>query len=982
MKFRKYISRTLVSSVIVLMLLILSSTEGITSQSLETIIRHNEEATPTTFFQNPFGLIYTLYEDTTILTDRHSNKQTEFVNNVYTISGRISDLADLPLEGITVEAAFTPETIFVQDEDRYPLGSAQVFIQAKLASICDSVSEIPLSECEALESFYTATDGDNWDSNANWLITNTPCDWYGVDCRNGYVDMILLSSNNLSGDLPAEVGDFSRLRWLDLSRNNITSVPSDIGKLSWLTDLSLTENAITQLPSEFGNLTSLDNLYLNDNQISSLPTAFFNLPNMETFQIANNQLSYLPPELGNLTSLNSLTLSFNQLSILPVEIGSLVNLYTLSISNNQLITVPNEIGNLSLLDSLYASNNQINTLPAGIGNLTALTNLILDHNLLTSLPPEIGDMAALDTLLIYNNNLSNLPSEFGQLTNLNSLNVNYNNLSDSIPEFMTGLVNLSTFVFKYTTWCVPPSGPVYDWVDQITTVIGTGLVCEDWEPMKFSVSGKISDESGIGISGVTVSAGTTGSTVTGITGEYTFTEFITGTYTITPTLQGRIFDPPTRTVTIPPDATGLNFIALGTRRSWAFIFYLDGDNEDLDTSYEEIFNRLEVGANNPDVFVLALWDGSDNDDSAYYEVQYDTDLGSLATYTDTVNVWLKGELDMGSAATVISFTNWARANYPADHYALILSDHGSGLGGGMHDETSGTQLTVADIGLVLSSVTQEGLDKIDVLYMDACLMGMIEDAYQVRDYVDYYVASEDLQWIYTIAYTSYVSNTTSYTTPQELAELFAMGYADEMAGGLSNYTISASDMSKLGVLTTAVDDLARLLRNGPYTEILKDAAVSVQRYDNNGDWKYNTDDEYIDLYHFAQLVQLNTDDTTLQAVTQAVMNAVEDYIIAEDHQREAGSNVDNSHGVSIFFPREGFTRSFYKEPNIDFAEGTHWGTQSLQTQESNEDGIAWGPMLVDYIEAVFPDAADDPNPPKLMSRLQINWVYLPLVMRH
>ena len=62
-----------------------------------------------------------------------------------------------------------------------------------------------------------------------------------------------------------------------------------------------------------------------------------------------------------------------------------------------------------------------------------------------------------------------------------------------------------------------------------------------------------------GIPGVIISAGSGGSAVTDASGSYTITNVISGTYTLTPLPICYSFDPVTRTVTVPPDATGQDF---------------------------------------------------------------------------------------------------------------------------------------------------------------------------------------------------------------------------------------------------------------------------------------------------------------------------------------------------------------------------------------------------------------------------------------
>jgi PKD repeat protein len=83
----------------------------------------------------------------------------------------------------------------------------------------------------------------------------------------------------------------------------------------------------------------------------------------------------------------------------------------------------------------------------------------------------------------------------------------------------------------------------------------------------FSLSGHIHDSSDHPISNVTVSAGADYSTTTDASGVYTITDLVTGTYTLTPTAESSAkndwtFEPPTRTVSVPPDATGQDFTIL------------------------------------------------------------------------------------------------------------------------------------------------------------------------------------------------------------------------------------------------------------------------------------------------------------------------------------------------------------------------------------------------------------------------------------
>ncbi len=431
------------------------------------------------------------------------------------------------------------------------------------------------------------------------------------------------------------------------------------------------------------------------------------------------------------------------------------------------------------------------------------------------------------------------------------------------------------------------------------------------------------------------------------------------------------------------------FLLTPDEKAWTVMFYLAGDN-DLSDTYPPILNQLELAADNPHVNVLVLWDGAEPGDSAYIEVQYDTDLNAFADHVEGENYWDKGELDTSWETTLTDFVTWGISNYPARHTALFLTDHGTGLGGGLNDDSIGFHMPLAGIQQALEDALTPVGETLDLLYFDMCLMGMIEVTYEMRDVADYVVSSQYLQWALDAPYFHYIAGIDADTTPPVLATLFADSYAAAAAAANNMpFTIAAVDMQSLDDVVAATDALARALHDnlGEIAFTLDDIAFAVQRYDTFEEDDREILGRYADLAHLARLIEQELSAyPEIVAEAQLLQTAIAAHVIAEHHDSSGGFDLNNSHGVAIFFPTS--THSYYDGANNDFAAGTDWGaivpgalTPSAVAQES----VAWGPLLVDFVRQVNRDAPDTPDPPEPVARLRPpsagGRVFLPLVLR-
>jgi len=344
------------------------------------------------------------------------------------------------------------------------------------------------------------------------------------------------------------------------------------------------------------------------------------------------------------------------------------------------------------------------------------------------------------------------------------------------------------------------------------------------------------------------------------------------------------------TVTLQPVAT------------WTFMVYIDGDNN-LEAGKEMDLSQMESVGSTTQVNIVALFGRKSTNDAIVYYVE-----NGAATQVD----W--GSTDMGTPATLTKFIVYAGSHYPAQHYALILSNHGGGIEGAMWDDTSSHHLTVAG----LTSALAGGAVHFDVVGFDACLMSMVEVAYQLRSYSDYLVSSEEVTYLHEFHYDLILSNLAN--NPRMSGRDLASVLVTYCHGDNADGTFSAIDLSRIDNVASSVNGLAGALKSGLslYGNQITNARTNSEHYV----FSY-----YVDLYDFAYLLSQDQSigaDIKNSAVT--VMHAIDNAVISSWH----GALHTRSHGLSIYFDT---SRSSYQNMlqsiapdygSLDFCVSTGW----------------------------------------------------------
>jgi hypothetical protein len=410
-----------------------------------------------------------------------------------------------------------------------------------------------------------------------------------------------------------------------------------------------------------------------------------------------------------------------------------------------------------------------------------------------------------------------------------------------------------------------------------------------------------------------------------------------------------------------------------TEKEWTVMVYLAGDNN-LDSAGVVDLKEMKKVGSTEQINVIAQFDreGKDIATNRYYIRKG----GTLAK--DVVGNL--GETNMGDPRVLEDFIKWGIKNYPAEHYLVVVWNHGNGWNdenvyrvarnmmklnikrrgevvlpakGAQKDSVSIRRIraiggkkfrhalfhtsimkAITTRGIAYDDDAQDFLDniemkrllastkkilkrKIDILGMDACMMSMAEVVYQLRDSVSLTVGSEEVEpgdgWPYDRILAKLAKKPAM--TPNELATTIVNEYVASYPAN-AGVTQSACDLSKAGLLASAVDQLADGLNSH-----LSDAAVRATVMECRLQTQAYDTPDYIDLYDFCNLLESKTGFDDIRAACSAVKNMIQrDGVVIRSGYK--GKNVKHSNGLSIYFPQKSLS-SLYA--TLDFTKKTSWG---------------------------------------------------------
>jgi len=376
------------------------------------------------------------------------------------------------------------------------------------------------------------------------------------------------------------------------------------------------------------------------------------------------------------------------------------------------------------------------------------------------------------------------------------------------------------------------------------------------------------------------------------------------------------------------------FPPINNTAEWTVMVYLDSDNN-LESAGINDINEMEMIGSTSDVNIVVQVDRIpysvlDSNHEGYADDTSNGDWTTTRRYFinqdfDPIQINSQlmsdlGELNMGDPQTLTDFASWVAVNYPANKYLLVIWNHGGGFRAlssnltkdiAWDDTNGGDKITMPELESALSAISTQFGKKIDIVGMDACFMAMTEVAYQIKDYADILVTSEESEpydgWPYDSILGQLVSN------PLMSSGQFAADIVDEYIFSYPGYNVtqSAVDLSYMDTLAGQLSDLALAIMSDSLTLKSKYVLASVSS-------QYYSDYDFIDLYDFCNKVLFYSNNSNVKNIALSIQQTVNSAIINFGY---SGFELGGSRGISIYFPYIAY-HNYYN--NTNFSQDTFW----------------------------------------------------------
>lgn len=406
------------------------------------------------------------------------------------------------------------------------------------------------------------------------------------------------------------------------------------------------------------------------------------------------------------------------------------------------------------------------------------------------------------------------------------------------------------------------------------------------------------------------------------------------------------------------------------KKAWTVLVYIAGDNN-LDPYARKGFSKMRWLPSDEHLHIVAQFDGRGDHTYRYRFARLKQE--QIGPPLDDINT--------GDPKELTRFINWGQTHFPAEKTALIIWNHGTGiknlpanfdyasirsreteqskielqrtlfdatlhklsqrqprLRGIAIDATARDYLDTQELASALAAAQQDNR-KLDLIGFDACLMNILEIAYEIHDYAHFMVGSQETAsgsgWPYDKIFTALAA--APEMTAKQLGETVVHEYSratgKEMRGRASPYTQAVLDLGQTSQTYTLIETLSNALlvpeisSHGVFEYALRQMANEVKRFQ---------DRDLADLGHWCELLHSKTNgpmNKTFREPLNALISHLEPgagvVVVADAH---GGNDMDTINGLSIYWPNQTIIDIY---DDLRFAQ-SRWGELAKRNIELQE----------------------------------------------
>ena len=265
-------------------------------------------------------------------------------------------------------------------------------------------------------------------------------------------------------------------------------------------------------------------------------------------------------------------------------------------------------------------------------------------------------------------------------------------------------------------------------------------------------------------------------------------------------------------------------------------------------------------------------------------------------------------VNSGDHATLADFGTWAAQAYPADHYGLIMWNHGGGWSMIASDDTlAPAGIAMPAFSTALAAITQVTRQKFDFVGFDACLMSQLAVAAVVAPFAEYQIAAEELVpgigWDYTAPLAAMVANPDISVPDFAKAQIdaFQTLYSTTAKEAAQSFDMGLTDLSKVGDVVAALDTFADAVKAAPdQLGPISTARANAQVFGVLGESADAAASiSAVDLIDFMKIYGGLTQDEAVKSSSASVITAVEGMVL----YHKASRSLPKATGLAVYFPQ-------------------------------------------------------------------------------